>query len=256
MKIISWNVNGYRSVYNKGILAALLDSESPDIFCMQEVKCAEDKVPWVPEEYECYFHPGTYTGRHGTAVFVKSSSVADSYTVSQDNWVLDSGEEEGRLQVVVFKDWVLCNTYTVNSREGLSRLSVRLKYDSMVREHICSCMGKYKVILTGDLNVCASNLDFHRGILDPSTPCQSDEERHSFRQYLDLGLVDIYREFTKTGRDYTYWSNFSQSRSKNLGWRLDYFLVDERMKASVTEYKVLSHIYGSDHAPIKLEINV
>lgn len=253
MRVISWNVAGYRAVVRKENLQELIEEYEPDVLMLQEVKCQKHHVPWLPDGYTCWLNSGQCAGFHGTMLMVKDGN--EKPLVENDSYYID-GKTEGRMQIAIFSEIAFMNSYTVNSREGLTRLETRLAYDTMLRERLEDLRFCQKVILAGDLNCTHEGIDYHAGVLNPFMACQSPAEIGSFERILDVGLVDIFRHREGEKREYTYWSNLGKARQSNKGWRLDYFLVDEDLVSAVTDYRVLHDIYGSDHAPILLELSV
>lgn len=251
MRLISWNVNGYRAVDKRGQIDLLLETYNPDILFLQEIKCDSDKLPIISDDYYFYINSGTVKGRHGTLSLIKNELECDALDI--DNNV--EGIDEGRFQMLVMGDICFMNTYTVNSRENLTRLPLRKIYDDTFYGYMQQALQKKKLIVCGDFNVVHNAIDIHTGYIDNTIMGMSDVEREGFNRFLSLGLIDVFRNKYVDARKYTYWSNFGRARIKNLGWRLDYFLVDKSIIQNVKEIGILD-FNGSDHAPIMLDINL
>lgn len=251
MKIISWNVNGFRSVIRKGVLHELLDKESPDVLLLQEIKCPEgDFASHHLEGYNYYVNSGNIAGKHGTAILVKEEYEPDVFAVDP---TVD-GTLEGRLQAMVLNGILLINTYSVNVREGLTRQDQRYNYDHAIKSLLVSWYenGSDKVIILGDLNVVSEAIDYHGSRIINSMAGMSDLERRAFHELLEepYDLVDTFRHLNPEMRKYSYWSNFGNARGGNKGWRLDYAMASKSLLDSIESSDILTEVKGSDHAPI------
>lgn len=257
LKIIAWNVNGIRSLLKTENLDNLINHEDPDILCFGETKIScpynkiEDEFNKRYEQYKYnYWSPCIIRGGYsGTAIFSKIKPINVSYGISDiDN--------EGRVITAEFKKFYLVHVYTPNSGEKLLRLEWRVKtWDKHFREFILELQKTKPVILCGDLNVARNPID----LANPQTNLRSagftTEERESFEKLItETKLIDSFRYITPDRVLYSYWSYMRNSRNKNIGWRIDYFMVDKKLIKKIIESTILTHIMGSDHAPVKIII--
>lgn len=251
MRILSWNVAGIRACMNKGFEDAM-HSSNPDIICLQEVKAKADQFTWPLSEYNVYLNPADKAGYSGTLIASKA--------LPRD---LASGfgdpdlQTEGRTIIAEYWSFYLMCCYTPNSQHLLKRLPYRLRWEAQLRELLGRLDQIKPVIYCGDLNVCHKPEDIFSPYTHHYSPGFSDEEREAFTQLLDMGFVDTWRELHPDTKDaYTYWDYRSGAREKNNGWRLDYFVLSQRLLSRVRRCEILTHIYGSDHCPILLDIDI
>ena len=262
MKIISWNVNGIRSLLKTSYLNELIETESPDILCMGETKIScpyTEQDTMVLNIMPCfkfrYWSPcKTKKGYSGTSIFCKKEPINITYGLNFRNKSVD---EEGRLITIELKKFYLIHVYTPNSGQALARLEWRTTiWDRAFQNHIENLQKIKPVIVCGDLNVSHKPIDLARPKTNLKTAGYTKEERDSFEKLLtNTQLIDSYRKLHPDKIEYSYWSYMRKSREKNIGWRLDYFLVDLRLIKKVKESVILTNILGSDHAPIKLNIS-
>jgi exodeoxyribonuclease-3 len=263
MKIIAWNINGIKSILKKEDLINLINTEDPDIFCLGEIKIScpfietkEELNNKLKEKYYNYWSPcKTRNGYSGTAIFSKKEPIDIVYGLNINNTEYD---EEGRVITCEFKKFYLIHVYTPNSGEGLKRLDFRVNtWDKMFIKYINKLQEKKPIILCGDLNVAHKEIDIKNSKTNLKTAGFTLEERDSFDILLTkLNIIDTFRYLKPSEIKYSYWSYRFNSREKNIGWRIDYFLVSEKILKKVENSDILTDIYGSDHAPIKLEIKV
>jgi exodeoxyribonuclease III len=251
MKIISWNVNGFRSVMRKGVLHELLEKELPDVLLLQEIKCPEsDFASYHLDGYNYYVNSGNIAGRHGTAILVKEEYEPDVFAVDPPV----DGTLEGRLQAMVLNGILIVNTYSVNVREGLTRQDQRYSYDYAIKSLLANWYenGGKDLIILGDLNVVSEAVDYHGSRIINSMAGMSDMERSAFHELLvgPYNLVDTFRHLNPETRKYSYWSNFGNARGGNKGWRLDYALASNSLLDSIESSDIMTEVKGSDHAPI------
>jgi len=261
MKIIAWNVNGIRSLLKTNYLNELLDEENPDIFCMGETKisCPYDDVEneiteKFPQFKFKYWSPcKTRGGYSGTAIFCKKEPLNITYGLTHNNKEID---DEGRVITIELKKYHLVHVYTPNSGQVLQRLKWRTEvWDKAFSNYINKLQETKPVIVCGDLNVAKEAIDLARPKTNLRTAGYTKEERETFTNMLDTcDLVDTYRLKNDDKVEYSYWSYMRLSRKKNIGWRIDYFLVNKSIKNKVKESSILTDIMGSDHAPVKLKI--
>lgn len=246
---ISWNVNGLRAVIGKGFLS-FLDSKSPDILCLQEIKLSEGQLDIELEGYRLYFNYAEKKGYSGTAVFTKIEPQKVSYGIG-----IDEHDHEGRVITLEYDDYYLVNSYTPNSQRGLERLKYRMKWEDDFRNYLVALKERKPVIVCGDLNVAHKEIDLKNPASNRMNAGFTDEEREKFSALLDAGFIDTFRYFypDRAGA-YTWWSYMFNAREKNVGWRIDYFCVSEALKPRLKDAAILSDVTGSDHCPVELII--
>lgn len=251
MRILSWNVAGLRACMNKGFRDVILEYD-PDIVCLQEVKALPEQVELNLPIYTCIWNAAEKRGYSGTLVMTKK--------VPED-WIANFGPEEfcteGRVITVQYPQFYLVTSYTPNSQELLKRLRYRLRWEECFQAYLQRLDANNLVILCGDLNVAHQKIDIANPAANMYSPGFSKEEREAFSCLLSKGFCDSYRELhPNTLGAYTYWSYRGNARSNNVGWRLDYFVVSQRIMKSVVHSEILSDVQGSDHCPILLDINL
>lgn len=247
MKLISWNVNGLRACLNKGFLDFFHRADS-DIFCIQETKLQKDQIELELEGYEQYWNCAEKKGYAGTAVFTKHSPLSVTYGLG-----LEEHDREGRLITLEFPKFYLVNVYTPNSQRGLVRLPYRLQWEKDFRAYLKKLDAKKPVIVCGDLNVAHREIDIKNPESNRKNAGFTDEERANMTMLLAQGFIDTFRYFYPDKKDaYTWWSYFRSARERNIGWRIDYFLVSERIKDKLVDAQIFSEIMGSDHCPVAL----
>ena len=252
MKLVSWNVNGLRSVMKKGDFQNYFQEIDADIFCLQETKINEDLVDETWGNYHVYWNHANKKGYSGTAIFTKQEPLAVTYGID-----IEEHDQEGRVITMVFEDFYLLTVYTPNSKRGLARLDYRMEWEEAFLDYIKRLDVHKPVIFCGDLNVAHQEIDIKNPKTNRKSAGFSDEERAEFTRLLNEGFVDTYRYlYPDQEGAYTWWSNFSNARAKNTGWRLDYFVVSDRVKNKIKKAKIRNQIMGSDHCPIELEINL
>lgn len=265
MKLISWNVNGIRSVHKKGALVPFLDKVKPDIACFQETKAEEHQSEVDLPEYEEYWNSSTARkGYSGTAIFTKPKPVAvllglpeeilKKYDMTGDGY--GDPNKEGRVIALEFKDFFVVTVYTPNAKDDLSRLALRHKHWDPAFLAYCRQLEKKKpVILCGDLNVAHAPDDLANPKPNEGKKGFTKEERSGIDAIIAAGFVDIFRHFTKGNGHYTWWSHFANARARNVGWRIDYFFVSRSLVPRVRAATIHADVYGSDHCPIALEFD-
>lgn len=249
MKFISWNVNGIRACVKKGFLDFFNEVDG-DVFCLQETKLQEGQIELDLEGYHQYWNYAEKKGYSGTAIFSKIEPQSVSYGLD-----IEEHDTEGRVITVEYGDYYLVNVYTPNSQRGLLRLDYRMKWEDDFRQHLKKLESKKPVILCGDLNVAHKEIDLKNPSTNRKNAGFSDEEREKLTTLLDSGFVDSFRHFHPEKEDaYTWWSYMRQSRDRNVGWRIDYFIVSEILKEQIKSVKIHSEILGSDHCPVEMTI--
>ena len=247
MKLISWNVNGIRACRQKGFDDVFRQLDA-DIFCLQETKCQEGQVELEFPGYESYWNYAQKKGYSGTAVFTRKTPLSVTYGIG-----MEEHDNEGRVITLEFENFYLVNVYVPNSKEELARLDYRVVWETDFRKYILSLDEKKPVIYCGDLNVAHKEID----LKNPSTNHRSagftDEEREELTKTLASGFTDSYRYLYPDVKDiYSWWSYRFKSRERNTGWRIDYFLVSNKIKDKIKDAKIHCDIYGSDHCPVEL----
>jgi len=249
MKLISWNVNGLRAVLKKNFLE-FLDAERPDVLCLQEIKCIQEDVEQLwPRHYTTYWNSALRKGYAGTAMFTKKPPLKMS-----DGVKITEHDGEGRVQAAEFDDYFLVNVYVPNSKRDLSRLTYRQKWDRDFLAYLKGLEKKKPVIFCGDLNVAHTEIDLANPRANVHNHGFTPEERAGFTAFVNAGFLDTFREFEKGGGHYTWWSVFGGARSRNVGWRLDYFLISKSFRPRLKTAFIHNKVLGSDHCPVGIEI--
>ena len=253
MKIISWNVNGLRAVVTKGFEAFFKEIDA-DIFCIQETKMQEEQLDMITKSifdgYNIYFNSAIKKGYSGTAVFSKEKPLNVTYGIQ-----IEEHDNEGRVITVEYDNFYLVNCYTPNVKRELSRLEYRMKWEDDFRNYLLKINNIKPVILCGDLNVAHNEIDIKNAKNNIGNAGFTYEERGKMTELLNSGFVDSFRTLYPEKTDaYSWWSYMRNAREKNIGWRIDYFIVSEKLKENIKEAKIYSNIYGSDHCPVGIEI--
>ncbi|MTI46333.1 MAG: exodeoxyribonuclease III [Firmicutes bacterium] len=251
MKLISWNVNGLRACVRKGFMDYFKDINA-DVFCVQEIKLQEGQIELDLEGYEQYWNYAVKKGYSGTAVFTKKKPLSVKYGVG-----IEEHEQEGRVITLEFKEFFLVNVYTPNAQRGLARLEYRMTWEDVFREYLMELDAKKPVILCGDLNVAHNEIDLKNPKSNKKNAGFSDEERGKMTELLGTGFTDTFRYLYPDKEEaYSWWSYMRKARERNSGWRIDYFIVSERLNDKIVDSEIHSEIMGSDHCPVALEINL
>ena len=251
MKLISWNVNGLRACLKKGFLDAFfaLDAE---VFCLQETKLQPGQVELDLPGYHQYWYSAEKKGYSGTAVFSRREPLAVSYGLG-----IDEHDHEGRLITLEFEPFYFVCCYTPNAQDGLRRIDYRMRWEDDLRAYLRSLDAKKPVVYCGDLNVAHEPIDLKNPGPNRGNAGFSDQERGKMTELLAAGFVDSFRRLypDRTGA-YSWWSYRFRARENNAGWRIDYFIVSERLASRITAAEIYSDITGSDHCPVGLELNL
>ena len=263
MRIVSWNVNGIRAVQRKGLWEPFLADIDPDIICLQEIKADQSQVDVPIEGYHEIWHSAEKKGYSGTAIFsrVEPVSVATGLPArlakkhAFDEDAFGDPNTEGRVITAEFEDFYLVTVYTPNAKSDLSRLELRhQRWDPAFLAHLKALRKKKPVAVCGDLNVAHTEDDLAHPKPNVGKAAFTDEEREGIQAFLDAGFVDSFRMFTEGNGHYTWWSNFSKARERNVGWRIDYFLVSDDLAPRITAAEIHAHIMGSDHCPVSIDL--
>ena len=251
MKLISWNVNGLRAIYNKGFVENFNKFDA-DIFCIQETKMQEGQLEVNFDEYEIYFNSAEKKGYSGTAVFTKIKPISVTKGIG-----IEEHDTEGRVLTLEFENFYLVNCYTPNSQRELTRLEYRVKWEKDFRKYLAQLDKKKPVILCGDLNVAHKEIDLKNPKTNRGNAGFTDEERREMTNLLSSGFIDTFRYLYPEKTDcYSWWSYMGKAREKNVGWRIDYFILSDRIKEKIKEAAIYSEIFGSDHCPVALDIEI
>lgn len=247
MRFISWNVNGVRSVLQKGFVD-ILHALDADVFCIQETKAQPEQIEVDTAMYPYqYVNSAVRKGYSGTMVFSKTEPLSVRYGIG-----IEEHDQEGRVITCEFDEYYVLTVYTPNSGEGLKRLDYRMEWDKAFSQYVASL--DKPVFICGDLNVANEEIDLKNPKTNHKNAGFTDEERNSFKENLLSQFKDSYRTLYPEKIEYSWWSYRFNSRAKNAGWRIDYWLVPEKMMDCVVDSKILTDVYGSDHCPVELEI--
>ncbi len=263
MRIYSWNVNGIRAVVKKGTFQTFIAEHKPDILCLQETKAEQGQAVVDLTGYEEYWNSSqNKKGYSGTAIFTKIKPITIINDIPKDiaeaTGLISDGygdaNQEGRVIAAEFEDYYVVTAYTPNAKDGLARIDLRQKWDAAMTAYCAQLQASKPVVYCGDMNVAHTEDDLANPKPNRGKKGFSDEERLGFDNWLAAGFVDTFRIFKQGNGFYTWWSNFANSRARNVGWRIDYFLVSESIKDRVTEAKIHADVMGSDHCPISVAL--
>ena len=250
MKFISWNVNGFRACLDKGFADFFKEADA-DFFSIQESKMQPGQADFAPEGYHQYWYSADKKGYSGTAVFAKKEPISVQYGLG-----IDEHDHEGRAITLEYDNFYLLNVYTPNAQRELARLDYRMQWEDALRNYIKQLDAKKPVIYCGDLNCAHNEIDLKNPKTNRRSAGFSDEERAKFTQLLDSGFTDTFRYLYPDRVQYSWWSYMRQARAKDIGWRIDYFVVSDRVKDKVKDSFILGEIMGSDHCPVGIEIDL
>ncbi|OGG45691.1 exodeoxyribonuclease III [Candidatus Kaiserbacteria bacterium RIFCSPHIGHO2_01_FULL_50_13] len=267
MKLASWNVNGIRGIHKKGLFLPFIEGVKPDIVCLQETKAEQHQSEIDLPEYKEYWNSSTARkGYAGTAIFTKESpssvvlglpeNIVEKYSLSKDTY--GDPNKEGRVITAEYKDFFIVSVYTPNSKGDLSRLNLRHKHwDPAFLAHVKQLNKQKPVIFCGDLNVAHTPDDLAHPKENEGEHGFTKEERVGVDNIIRAGFVDSFRHFTPKGKEhYTWWSHFRNARARNIGWRIDYFFISQKLLPKLRSAKIHSGFLGSDHCPISIELDV
>ena len=249
MKLISWNVNGLRAVMSKGNLIPFIEAESPDIMAFQETKMQEEQLNFNFDGYFRYMNSAQRKGYSGTMVLTKEKPLKVIYDIEEKE-----DPTEGRVITLEYPDFYFVTAYVPNAKDGLKRIDYRMQFEDDLRRHLLKLDKKKPVIYTGDLNVAHNEIDLKNPDENHFSPGFSDEERGKFSELLESGFADSFRELYPETVKYSWWSYRTRARERNVGWRIDYFVVSKRFMNKVKDALIYDQIEGSDHCPIGLII--
>lgn len=244
MKILSWNVNGIRACLKNGFMD-FLESESPEIMCIQETKVQNGQIQLGLNGYYQYWNSAEKKGYAGTAVFTKIKPLNVKYGINESGT-----DKEGRVITLEFEKYFLVNVYTPNSQRGLTRLECRQKWDNKFLSYVKTLEQKKPVIFCGDLNVAHKEVDLKNPKQNVKNAGFTKEEREGFDNIVKSDFLDTFREFNTEPENYTWWSYRFHARDKNIGWRIDYFCISKKLRERLKDAFIMSKVMGSDHCPI------
>lgn len=247
MKLISWNVNGLRACVTKGFLDFFREADA-DVFCLQETKLQEGQIELELPGYYQYWNSAVKKGYSGTAMFSKKEPLSVSYGIG-----IEQHDQEGRVITLEFSDFFVVTVYTPNSQEGLVRLDYRMRWEEDFLAYLKKLEQKKPVVFCGDLNVAHREIDLKNPKTNRKNAGFTDEEREKMTKLLQAGFIDTFRYFYPEQEGiYSWWSYRFQARSKNAGWRIDYFIVSEALKDRLEDARIYTQVMGSDHCPVGL----
>lgn len=250
MKFISWNVNGLRACVGKGF-CEIFESLNADFFCLQETKMQEGQLDISFPGYESYWNYADKKGYSGTAVFTKHKPLSVTYGLG-----IDEHDHEGRVITLEMESFYLVTVYTPNSQDGLRRLDYRMRWEDDFQAYLHKLDESKPVIVCGDLNVAHQEIDLKNPKTNRKNAGFTDEERAKMTQLLENGFMDSFRTLYPEQITYSWWSYRFRAREKNAGWRIDYFLLSNRLRDQLSDAKIHTEIYGSDHCPVEVDVNI
>ena len=250
MKFISFNVNGFRACRTKGF-DEFFASQDADFFCLQETKMQEGQMDFAPDGYYSFYNYAEKKGYSGTAIFAKREPISVRYGIG-----IEQHDHEGRAITLEYEDFFLVNFYVPNSQRELARLDYRMEWENDVREYLVLLDKVKPVIVCGDLNVAHNEIDLKNPQSNRMSAGFSDAEREKLSELLSAGFSDTFRTLYPDTVKYSWWSYMFKAREKNAGWRIDYFLVSNRIMGNVRDSFILNEIMGSDHCPVGIEIDM
>lgn len=260
LKIFSWNVNGLRAVIRKGALQDFIGKYEPDILCLQETKAKQGQAEIDLPEYEELWNSAERAGYSGTAIFTRVKPLSVKYELPTE---MDFADEfgdpltEGRVLTAEFEDFYLVNVYTPNSKNGLERLELReKKWDPEFLRYLKELKAEKPVVVCGDFNAAHEEIDIARPKTNHHSAGFTDEERQGITNLIEAGLMDSFRDLHPEAVRYTWWSHWGNARANNVGWRIDYFFVSQSLMARVKEAEIYEDVFGSDHCPISITLEV
>ena len=251
MELISWNVNGIRACLNKGF-KDFFEKQKADIFCIQETKCQDGQVELEFDGYKSYWNSAEKKGYSGTAIFTKEEPLSVKYGIG-----IEEHDKEGRVITLEFKNFYMVNIYTPNSKRELERLDYRCVWEDEIRKYLLNLNKTKPVIMCGDLNVAHKEIDLKNPKTNHNNAGFTDEEREKMTQLLEAGFTDTFRYlYPDMENQYSWWSYMGHAREKNVGWRIDYFIVSNDIRKNIKDAYIYPEIMGSDHCPVGLSIKI
>lgn len=264
IKVYSWNVNGIRAVIKKGAFQSFMTDHKPDILCLQETKAEQGQAIIDLSGYNEYWNSAQKKGYSGTAIFTRIKPIAvindipekfiESSGLTSDGY--GDSNKEGRVITAEFDDFFVVTCYTPNAKDGLLRIDLRQKWDTAITAYCADLQTKKPVVYNGDMNVAHTENDLANPKPNIGKKGFSSEERSGFDNWLKVGFVDTFRIFTPGNGHYTWWTHWANARARNVGWRIDYFLVSNTLKDKVKNAEIHASVMGSDHCPISVTLDM
>jgi len=249
MRFVSWNVNGLRACLTKGFMESFRDMDA-DVFCLQETKMQEGQAILDLPGYKQFWNSAEKKGYSGTAIFTRVEPIDVAYGLG-----IEEHDHEGRVITMEFKDYYLVTVYTPNSQKELARLDYRMTWEDAFKDYVCGLDKKKPVIICGDLNVAHKEIDLKNPKTNHKNAGFTDDERQKFTELLQAGFTDTFRKvYPDVTGAYTWWSYLRKARANNAGWRIDYFLISNRLDDKIESATIYNEIFGSDHCPVGLEL--
>ncbi len=249
MKFISWNVNGFRAVLGKGF-ADIFENLDADFFALQETKMQEGQADFSPLGYHSFWFSAEKKGYSGTAVFAKREPISVKYGIDGKH------TDEGRVITLEYENFYFVNAYVPNAQDGLRRIDYRMSFEDDMRAYLLSLEEKKPIIYCGDLNVAHNEIDLKNPKTNVGNPGFSDEERGKMTELLGAGFIDSFRYQNPDKIKYSWWSYRMKARERNVGWRIDYFVISPKLKDKIIATDILNDVFGSDHCPVYLELDI
>ena len=251
MKLISWNVNGIRACLKKGFEDFFKEIDA-DIFCVQETKCQEGQIELEFDGYKSFWNSAEKKGYSGTAIFTKKEPLSVSYGIG-----IEEHDKEGRVITLEYDKFYMVDVYTPNSKRELERLDYRMIWEDELRNYLLDLNKKKPIIMCGDLNVAHNEIDLKNPKTNRRNAGFTDEEREKMTELLEAGFTDSFRYlYPNRENAYSWWSYMGRAREKNVGWRIDYFIVSKEIERNIIDAEIYPEIYGSDHCPVGIEIKL
>ncbi len=251
MKLISWNVAGFRACLQKGFLD-FFEQEKAEVYCLQEVKALPEQIDFHPEGYFEYIYPAEKKGYSGTAIYTKVKPISVTYGMG-----LEEHDHEGRVITAEFEEFYLVNEYVPNVKRDLSRLDYRMVWEDDFKNYLKKLEKNKPVIVCGDFNVAHTEMDIKNAKANRGNAGFTDEERGKFTDLLNAGFIDTFRfQHPDVTDKYTWWSFMGNAREKNVGWRIDYFVISHSIENKLEDSMIFDHVYGSDHCPIGVVVKM
>lgn len=249
MRFVSWNVNGLRACLTKGFMESFRDMDA-DVFCLQETKMQEGQAILDLPGYKQFWNSAEKKGYSGTAIFTRVEPIDVTYGIG-----IEEHDHEGRVITMEFEDYYLVTVYTPNSQKELARLAYRMTWEEAFKDYVCGLDKEKPVIICGDLNVAHKEIDLKNPKTNHKNAGFTDDERHKFAELLQAGFTDTFRKvYPDVTGAYTWWSYLRKARANNAGWRIDYFLISNRLDDKIESATIYNEIFGSDHCPVGLEL--
>ncbi len=249
MRFVSWNVNGLRACLTKGFMESFRDMDA-DVFCLQETKMQEGQAILDLPGYKQFWNSAEKKGYSGTAIFTRVEPIDVTYGIG-----IEEHDHEGRVITMEFENYYLVTVYTPNSQKELARLAYRMTWEEAFKDYVCGLDKKKPVIICGDLNVAHKEIDLKNPKTNHKNAGFTDDERQKFTELLQAGFTDTFRKvYPDVTGAYTWWSYLRKARANNAGWRIDYFLISNRLDDKIESATIYNEIFGSDHCPVGLEL--